>query len=152
MCDVCGQRLAFTRLLCITCMEEAMTNQIDLCPECMDKLTYNREKTFVHHLSHSLIRSSRVILFSELPIIIPRARLLSERIKASAKASEDKKSSTKDRESKALKVSDAKATKDPDTEKVFTSRPSLTTLICACCGKDVTLPCWACVTCGTSSS
>ncbi|KDR82341.1 hypothetical protein GALMADRAFT_237605 [Galerina marginata CBS 339.88] len=146
-CDVCEDSVAFTRVQCITCREEDMTNQIDLCPECIDSLTFSRAKTFVHHLSHSLIRSSRLIHYAELPVIIPQARLLSERIKTSAKASEDKKTSNKDRDGRGLKGYDAKAAKDTDTENLFTSRPSFTALICACCGEDVTLPCWACLTC-----
>ncbi|KDR79356.1 hypothetical protein GALMADRAFT_265823 [Galerina marginata CBS 339.88] len=146
-CDVCDQRVVFTRLVCITCMNEDMSNYIDLCPECTESRVFSKARTFVHHLSHSLIRTSRAISKAELPIIVLKARLLSERIKASVKASEDKKNSTKDRDSKALKGSDHKATKNADTENIVTSRPTLTPLICASCSKDVTLPCWACIAC-----
>ena len=152
LCAVCDQRVVFSRLICITCIEEDMTNEVNLCLECMESHTFIKARRYVYHLSHSLIRTLYVVHFAKLPIIIPKARLLSERIKASIKASEDKKNSTKDRDSKALKGSDSKATKDINAENIVTSRPSLMVLVCACWIKDVTLPCWACITCGMSRS
>ncbi|KDR82349.1 hypothetical protein GALMADRAFT_817903 [Galerina marginata CBS 339.88] len=141
-CDVCHQPVAFTHLLCITCIGEDMTNHIDLCPECIESQEFNTTKNFVHQFSHSLIQASHLIPYPELPILIPRARLLSERIKNSVKASEDRKNSTRDCDNKALK-----GMKDADFENLLTSRPSIIALTCACCGKDVTLPCWACIAC-----
>lgn len=152
LCVVCDQRVVFSRFICITCIEEDMTNEVNLCLGCVESHTFIKTRKYVHHLSHSLIRTLHVVHFAELPLIIPKARLLSERIKASVKASEDKKNSTKDHGSKALKGSDSKATKDTYAENIVTIRPSLTALVCACCIKDVTLPCWACITCGMSSS
>ena len=109
-----------------------MTNEVNLCLECMESHTFIKARRYVYHLSHSLIRTLHVVHFAKLPIIIPKARLLSERIKASIKASEDKKNSTKDRDSKALKGSDSKATKDINAENIVTSQPSLMVLVCAC--------------------
>ncbi|KAF4609988.1 hypothetical protein D9613_010358 [Agrocybe pediades] len=147
VCDVCDQRITFTRFLCITCVEEDFSNQVDLCTECINSRSFSRKRTFVHHLSHSLIRSTVRLHYCEMATLITQARSLSERIKNSFMAASKKSGSGTDTESKLTKYSDSRAHKDPDMENIVTSLPSLTPLVCACCLKDLTLPCWACVKC-----
>ncbi|KDR73637.1 hypothetical protein GALMADRAFT_142100 [Galerina marginata CBS 339.88] len=146
VCDVCDRDIVFTRYLCITCMEEDLSDQIDMCAECIDSRVFTRETRFVHHFSHSLIRSSRCIHYCELATMIPHARLRSERIKASFKASAARKQLSQGHEVKTTKnVGISKAWRDSDD--AVRSRLTTLPLICACCRKELTLPCWACVTC-----
>jgi len=112
-----------------------LSNQIDMCAECIDSRVFARQRKFVHHPSHSLVRSSRRIHYCQIATMIPQARLRSERIKASFKASAVPK-----HPQNIDKVWRA-------TDNVVTSRPIIMSLACACCGQDLTLPCWACVTC-----
>ncbi|KAF4610197.1 hypothetical protein D9613_010367 [Agrocybe pediades] len=147
VCDVCDQRITFTRFVCITCVEDDFSNQVDLCTECITSRSFSQKRTFVHHLSHSLIRSTVRLHYCEMATLILQARSLSERIKNSFMAASKKSGSGSDTETKLTKYSDSKAHKDPEMENIDTSLPSLTPLVCACCLKDLTLPCWACVKC-----
>ncbi|KAF9551230.1 hypothetical protein CPC08DRAFT_729061 [Agrocybe pediades] len=108
---------------------------------------FSRKRTFVHHLSHSLIRSTVRLHYCEMATLITQARSLSERIKNSFMAANKKSGSGTNTETKLTKYSYSRARKDPDMENIVTSLPSLTLLFCACCLKDLTLPCWACVKC-----
>jgi len=148
VCDVCDQRVTFTRFVCITCVEEDFSNQVDLCPECIESRSFSQKRSFVHHLSHSLIRATVRLHYCEMAGLILQARSLSERIKASFTAANSRKASELDMDIKSTKYSESKASKDLELENIVTSRPSLTPLICACCLKELTLPCWGCVTCG----
>jgi len=86
-----------------------------------------------------------------MPILIPQARGKSERIKRSFKALEAQRNE-KDRLSKTFKGIEHKLAKGSEAEDVVTSRPTLTELVCAGCSKELTLPCWVCVICGTCIS
>lgn len=141
-CDACNQKIAFIRYLCITCMEEDFSDEIDMCAECIDSSVFNRPNKYIHHPSHSLLRFTRRFHYWQKATIIPEARSRSERVKASFKALEHNMTDgeRKEHEKKTVRPSDA--------DKVVKSKPSLTQLVCACCGKALTLPCWACVICG----
>ncbi|KAF8912168.1 hypothetical protein CPB84DRAFT_1957799 [Gymnopilus junonius] len=144
-CDACNQRIAFIRFTCITCMEEDLSDQIDMCAECIDSSVFNRPNRYIHHPSHSLLRFTRRFHYCQAATIIPEARSRSERVKASFKALEH---STTDSDRKEL---EKKTSRAPDADKLIKSKPSLTALVCACCGKALTLPCWVCVICATDT-
>ncbi|KAF4609963.1 hypothetical protein D9613_010377 [Agrocybe pediades] len=147
VCDVCDQRITFTRFVCITCVEDDFSNQVDLCTECITSRSFSQKRTFVHHLSHSLIRSTVRLHYCEMATLILQARSLSERIKTSFTAASKKPGSSPEMGTKLRKYSNSTAHEDPEMENIVTSLPSLTPLVCACCLKDLTLPCWACVKC-----
>jgi len=129
-------------------MEDDFTNQVDLCSGCIDSQSFSRDRKYIHHHSHSLIRAPFRVHRAEMSNFVEWARDLSQRIKASLKALEAKKvEKSKDQ----LFDMQAKMLKGHDTEKFITSQPMLTVLRCACCNKDLThqsLPFWACVVCG----
>ncbi|KAF8912079.1 hypothetical protein CPB84DRAFT_751308 [Gymnopilus junonius] len=141
VCDVCSQYIIFTRFVCITCVEEIFNNEVDMCAECIDSTEFTNENEFIHHPSHTLLRFTRRFHYCQRVVIIPHARLLSARIQASFKASGMAGAKT------SRSTSDIGKSAKGDTDNVVMSRPSLVELICACCGKDLTLPCWACAAC-----
>ncbi|KXN86242.1 hypothetical protein AN958_10320 [Leucoagaricus sp. SymC.cos] len=89
-CDWCERRITKARNLCITCMSEDLSDNIDLCSACVEKSPSKR---------------GMKILFRMI-------------------------------EANALQP-DENADPEAESNKV----------ICACCAKKVTPPCWACVTC-----
>lgn len=138
-CDVCNQMIHFIRYSCIICREEDASNAISMCAECIDSPVFNKPNKYIHHPSHTLIRFTRRFHFGEVNVIIPAARARSDRVKASFKALEEKESDTKEQIKKASKAF---------TDRTVRSKPFFIPLVCACCGKNLTLPCWACIICG----
>jgi hypothetical protein len=141
-CDSCAQRIPFRRFTCITCVEEDFSNFLDFCVEdrCSDTLTEFDRRDFVHSFSHTLIRSTQRLLGYEMPFLFIVSRLRSERVKRSF------------REQEAANVG-----VDPNLQKPISSaakeaelagKPSVTDLICCICNESLTLPCWACASCG----
>lgn len=124
-------------------MEEDLSNQIDMCAECIDSSVFNRPNKYIHHPSHTLIRFTRRFHYCQVATVILEARTRSDRVKTSFKALEN---STTDVERKGLEKKIARTASDAD--KIVKSKPFLTPLVCACCAKTLTLPCWACVICG----
>ncbi|KAF8970857.1 hypothetical protein BDZ97DRAFT_1407102 [Flammula alnicola] len=134
-CDSCDRRIIFGRYQCITCMDDKLSSQIDLCADCIEKPQLSAETSFAHHISHSLIRSTHRIHECQLASMIPQARSRSERIKASFRALEGK-------ESKMVIGLMAHW----DDKAIPLSTPPK----CACCNQTVSFPCWVCVACGAS--
>lgn len=132
-CHSCQRRIIFERYQCVTCMDEDLSSQIDLCADCIGTPNLSSDSHFAHDLSHSLIRSTHRIHECELASMIPQARLRSERIKSSFRAVEAKDTAPN-------------ATVDADQET--RAAPALVPFQCACCSEKITLPCWVCVGCG----
>jgi len=133
-CHSCHRRIIFERYQCITCMDEDLSSQIDLCADCIEMPNLSSESQFAHDLSHSLICSKHRIHECELASMIPQARLRSERIKSSFRAVEAKGTAPN-------------TAVDADQETHVA--PDFVLFQCVCCSENITLPCWVCVGCGT---
>lgn len=83
-----------------------------------------KNSNFVHLGSHSLIRTTRRIKHFDEYEMIRQARVLSEDIKRSSRAISDQEKDT-----------------------THTDQTVSASLKCACCDKEVTLPCYSCLTC-----
>jgi hypothetical protein len=132
-CHSCQRRIIFERYQCVTCMDEDLSSQIDLCAECIQTPNLASESHFAHDVSHSLIRSTHRIHECELASMIPQARLRSERIKSSFRAAEAK---------------DTAPNATVNTDQKTRAAPVVDPFQCACCSEKITLPCWICVSCG----
>ncbi|KAJ6608452.1 hypothetical protein B0H10DRAFT_1815812 [Mycena sp. CBHHK59/15] len=128
-CDSCSRHITETYAFCIQCVDRVFYDMIDLCSECMDQ-TPERDG-FVHTTSHILLKITRVVHDSELARVIPAARAAADRAKAKFKAAA----------SLLLGVDGGTSGHGGNTK---TSRSQM---LCCCCGKPVSLPCWVCVDC-----
>ncbi|KIM34875.1 hypothetical protein M413DRAFT_450024 [Hebeloma cylindrosporum] len=133
-CHSCQRRIIFERYQCVTCMDEDLSTQIDLCADCIGNPNISSESNFAHDSSHSLIRSTHRIHECELASMIPQARLRSERIKSSFRTVEAKD-----------KVPNETSSVDSDQEA--RDAPAVVPFRCACCSDKITLPCWVCLGC-----
>lgn len=142
-CDSCAQRIPFRRYTCITCVEEDFSNAVDFCVEdrCSDTLTEFDRRDFVHSFSHTLIRSTQRLLAYEIPYLFIVSQLRSERVKRSFREQEAAKVGVDPNVEKAVSTA--------TTEAELAGKPSITALVCCICDQDLTLPCWACASCGT---
>jgi len=135
------------RYRCITCMKEDLSNQIDLCtdtPKCIENASSNPRHDFVHSPSHTLLRSKfflHKIYFSGF--IVQQCRTTSENIKKRFRTLEENKKMAK-KMAKALKS--GKSGHTMQMEEASNVEP----LMCVCCEKEVSLPCWVCAICCAS--
>ncbi|KAF8883174.1 hypothetical protein CPB84DRAFT_1851026 [Gymnopilus junonius] len=147
-CDKCGKSLAFTRYLCIVCIEDDLSHSIDLCSNCFDKPDVLHAQDYTHIPSHSLLRSQQYIHNFEVKTLLAESRRISERSKKIFGALEAKSKETKERRSR--KAPKGKIARSQTTEQDHTNttnevdEPAQT---CACCAKPVSTPCWVCVSC-----
>ncbi|KAG6815782.1 hypothetical protein H0H87_011401 [Tephrocybe sp. NHM501043] len=132
ICDgpECGRKILQSRLLCIVCIDQTLTNSLDFCVECQDvELPHHAS----HNSSHSLLRGDRFLHDCERAWMIPAARTLSERVKNTfqerALASSDNKNDLKEHDGR---------------ERDCSSNENIT---CVFCKNDISLPCWVCLEC-----
>lgn len=104
---------------------------MDLCVSCIDD-SASRED-YVHDKTHSLIKYNHVVHDYYKKWQVPMARIIVDRVKA--------------------RLRDIASSLAPVTASVADSHGSFQTnqaggaLLCACCEKVVSTPCWACVWC-----
>ncbi|KAF8970853.1 hypothetical protein BDZ97DRAFT_1789054 [Flammula alnicola] len=151
-CDSCYKLISFNRYQCIICMEDDLSDHIDLCENCFDKRKTVRSGTsFSHSLSHSVIRSRHRIHKYEVNTLISEARLISERSKGMFRALEAKNKEVQGHSyGKSRKGRHDKGAKNPPADDEPAGKPAaadVTPLYCACCHDPVSTPCWVCVTC-----
>ncbi|KAF5325410.1 hypothetical protein D9619_010003 [Psilocybe cf. subviscida] len=142
-CDYCGLVIVCDRYRCITCMKEDLSNQIDLCSDttkCIENASSNTQHDFVHTPSHTLLRQKFWLHKIHLSSFIPQCRTRSENIKKRFRTLEENKKIAK----KIAKASKSgKSGHTSQVEQVSDVQP----LICVCCEKEASLPCWVCATC-----
>ncbi|KAF9462351.1 hypothetical protein BDZ94DRAFT_1322722 [Collybia nuda] len=124
-CDSCERRITKCRILCIQCMSEDLSDNIDLCATCVDKAPTKR--AFTHDASHPVVKVEQTLHDYELSRIVDAARILFDRIKTLIRSTE----------SASIRVE--------DEHGVLSQKEA--ELSCACCGKGVSPPCWVCVVC-----
>ncbi|KAJ3575378.1 hypothetical protein NP233_g1131 [Leucocoprinus birnbaumii] len=121
-CDWCERRITKARNLCITCMSEDLSDNIELCSTCIDRAPTKRG--FEHDPSHVMVKVEQTLHDFYFLRVVQNAKVTIEKVKNLFRALE----------ANALQ---------PDENAEEETRKA----ICACCAKKVLPPCWACVMC-----
>lgn len=135
-CHSCDRRIIFSRYQCVICTSDDFSNQLDLCGDCVNVTFPLPGSTFEHHVSHTLVRSTRRIFECEVASIIVQARSTSERIKSRFRSIEG--------------IQNGGAASPGSDARSRHATPTVP-LRCSCCGDLLSLPCWVCVMCCTCS-
>lgn len=138
-CDVCHRYCIGPRLSCIICRDEILSDGIDFCSGCIGRDA--PDSKFPHSSSHTLLRNDYRLQIATVSWTYTEARLVSTRVKAEFRELQLGMQNELNRE----KV--AETTREPAS---ITAPPADidSAILCACCGKAVTTPCWACLHCG----
>ncbi|KAF9447906.1 hypothetical protein P691DRAFT_775794 [Macrolepiota fuliginosa MF-IS2] len=120
-CDGCGRGILYPGYFCLQCITADHSNQINLCPDCMDKPITN--DNFIHDKTHSMLKTDSVLPDYWIPFLIKEARALVGRIKGALRDAE---------------ASHKSLQPGVKTGSQFT---------CACCNEPVSLPCYVCASC-----
>ncbi|PPQ86097.1 hypothetical protein CVT25_003204, partial [Psilocybe cyanescens] len=146
-CDVCNWEITFDRHQCVYCKDDDLlldSRDIDICYNCIDKPVPYRE--IFHSKSHSLLRSPYRIHKYEYRNVIAEARFVSERCKSMFREQEEWRNQAS--KGKGRKNGKGKGARNGRRLEVKQEpSPELLPILCACCAKVVSLPCWACVVC-----
>ncbi|KAJ3506012.1 hypothetical protein NLJ89_g7110 [Agrocybe chaxingu] len=129
-CDWCERRITKCRVLCIQCMAEDLSDNIDLCAVCMDKSPSKRG--FTHDISHDMVKVEETLHDFHFAQVVESARATINRVKGIFRTIES---------STSLDAEHAHAKR---TSLVEDTRQEPT---CVCCNRRVSTPCWACVIC-----
>ncbi|KAF8069901.1 hypothetical protein FPV67DRAFT_1413425 [Lyophyllum atratum] len=126
-CDWCERQITKCRILCIQCISDDLSDNIDLCASCVDRAPTKR--TFTHEASHAVVKVEQTLHDYDIVRVVEGARAIFERAKTTFRSLES-------------------AHLRPDDERHLTSYEGHhSSPTCACCEKDVLPPCWACVVC-----
>jgi hypothetical protein len=141
-CDWCERRITKCRILCLHCMTEDLSDNIDLCGVCMDRMPTKRG--FSHDVSHPMIKVEQTLHDFHFARVVEGAKAALERAKGifrnvEAVSAGDDMSDFVLMSPRSSRTSGGSGTADPRE-----------LLACACCRKTVMTPCWACVSCGAS--
>ncbi|KAJ4490979.1 hypothetical protein J3R30DRAFT_3679188 [Lentinula aciculospora] len=71
-CDSCKKEVHGSRFICLACINEDFSEQIDLCSQCRNQDV--KRKCFAHEKSHPHLQFDVVVLDAELALIIPKAQ------------------------------------------------------------------------------
>ncbi|KAF8149382.1 hypothetical protein B0H34DRAFT_785385 [Crassisporium funariophilum] len=126
-CDSCERRITKCRIMCIQCLSEDLSDNVDLCGTCAEKSVTKRG--FNHDVSHDMVKVEETLHDFSFAQVVEAARTTISRIKGVLRTVE------------AVRISSESAReKHPETNEAHE-------IACTCCGKDVSTPCWACVIC-----
>ncbi|KAG5731843.1 hypothetical protein E4T56_gene13803 [Termitomyces sp. T112] len=126
-CDGCGRQITKSRILCIQCMSDDLSDNIDLCMSCIDKTPVKRG--FTHDTSHAVVKVQQTLHDYHIVKVVEAARAAFEKTKTLFATLEP-----------------AGITKRNADEYSASSRPR-----CTYCERDILLPCWVCVICTTGT-
>ncbi|KIM45643.1 hypothetical protein M413DRAFT_344967 [Hebeloma cylindrosporum] len=130
-CDWCDRRITKSRILCIQCMAEDLSDNIDLCSSCLDKSPTKRG--FIHDISHDMVKVEETLHDFHFAQVVESARGTITRVKGIFRTLESHGAPSDDNLAASVQVSQVEeGCVDP---------------MCACCAKRVSTPCWACVVC-----
>ncbi|KAF9471040.1 hypothetical protein BDN70DRAFT_998755 [Pholiota conissans] len=147
-CDNCQKHIAFRSYLCIICLRDDLSDGVDLCVNCFSKSNTVRSGTMLHNISHPLLRSKHRVRNFERGVIIPEARLIAERSKKMFKDLEEMKEEQNKHAGKSIKGKGSRKSRSGQAvAKAIENTPEISLILCACCKKPISLPCWVCVAC-----
>lgn len=129
-CDVCDREIIGSRHTCIVCTDKDISYTVDLCTSCVDKPASGDE--FVHVNTHSLLKFDCPAADHDMAWTVPEAKTVVDRVKG---------------QFRALASSVAPTTSSTPVHGPAQVKRARRSLLCACCGKAVTTPCWVCVSC-----
>ena len=127
-------------------MSEDLSDNIDLCGVCMDRMPTKRG--FSHDVSHPMIKVEQTLHDFHFARVVEGAKAALERAKGifrnveAVSAGDDMSDFVLMSPRSSRTSGGSGAARDPTDPREL--------LACACCKKTVTTPCWACVSCGTS--
>lgn len=134
-CDWCDRRITKSRFLCIQCMAEDLSDNINLCSTCLDRSPLKRG--FTHDMSHDMVKVEETLHDFHFAQVVESARTTISRVKGIFRTLESYGAPSND------DITASVQTRVGEEERIDP--------ICACCTKRVTTPCWACVVCSTFS-
>lgn len=140
-CDTCSQPLLFSRYICITCVDEDYTNQIDFCTDnsqCASETLFTK-RNFLHSTSHTLLRTNRHIPMAKKKELILKFNLFSEEIKKMFRSREESRKASNTKNFAIQMAIEIRRNVNPPAIEIK----------CTSCQKKLTLPCWACADCRT---
>ncbi|TFK69486.1 hypothetical protein BDN72DRAFT_819995 [Pluteus cervinus] len=128
-CDSCQRAIYETRIICLVCIEKDFSNSFDVCrPPCLTASA--SRKKLNHSPSHSMIKYEYVVHdYNE----VWASRTIATHAKEVLNAARVVK---KEEERSIIVPYDASGTPKPTT-----------LILCICCSKGVTVPCWVCQVC-----
>ncbi|EAU90989.2 hypothetical protein CC1G_02376 [Coprinopsis cinerea okayama7 len=139
-CDWCERRITKCRILCIQCMSEDMSDNIDLCGVCTDRMPTKRG--FSHDVSHPMIKVEQTLHDFHFLRIVESAKATLGRIKGLFRNVE---SGMREQEAGG---GDHGSLPTPRSSRGMEERANAEDILaCACCQQKVKTPCWACVVC-----
>ncbi|PPR01646.1 hypothetical protein CVT24_001622 [Panaeolus cyanescens] len=124
-CDWCGRRITKCRVLCMHCMSEDLSDNIDLCGACMDKTPAKRG--FTHELSHDVIKVEETLHDFYFARVVEAARAQVGQAKNVFRMME--------------------TNEEGGNVRMSVVSDNGHQVLCVCCAKPMSTPCWACVIC-----
>ncbi|KIK50287.1 hypothetical protein GYMLUDRAFT_51310 [Collybiopsis luxurians FD-317 M1] len=77
-CDACRKDIRGARFLCLVCINQEFSENIDLCSQCCNQTV--KRKSFSHEASHPLLQVDTTIFDAELAVTIPNAQEIATHI------------------------------------------------------------------------
>ncbi|TFK64971.1 hypothetical protein BDN72DRAFT_846149 [Pluteus cervinus] len=151
-CDSCGRRITKSRLLCVTCMSEDLSDNIDLCLICIDKSPTKRG--FSHDPSHIMVKTEQTLHDFDFARIVETAKGMSDRIKGAFRSIESAMPpplvvpgvpGIQGLPGIGLRV--AGSPMIPGLPMTMGGEDHKSQPVCACCEKRAIPPCWVCLIC-----
>ncbi|KAL1749247.1 hypothetical protein HDZ31DRAFT_79087 [Schizophyllum fasciatum] len=130
LCNICDDTIVGDRYACLHCIDDGLKDQIDLCTNCRDQTPSYSGLT--HRISHTLIRIQFHMHDKDKKQVYDSAREALKRVK------------------QRLARHPNGSTPAPSERMDTTTRTRSTSLPCAGCGKDSSLPCYYCASCYTA--
>ncbi|KAJ7899749.1 hypothetical protein B0H13DRAFT_1883743 [Mycena leptocephala] len=127
MCDSCGREIYGAHLFCIQCMDPFYSDCVNLGVECINQSV--ERPGFAHEPAHLFAKMYRRLHDGDFAWVVLRAKLVAEHTKKGFRAP-------------------TVGQIPPATGDTAGGVPKQATPLCSCCGKSVSLPCFACVECG----
>lgn len=128
-CDGCQSSIIKNRILCIQCMTDDLSDNIELCSSCIDKTP--KKRGFSHDTSHPILKVNEILHDIFLARYVEKALELVSQYR-----------DNRHEESSMRSKSDV-----PNGYLGAASPLDGPDLACNCCGKYLFPPYWACVLC-----
>lgn len=128
--------------MCLHCMSEDLSDNIDLCGVCMDRMPTKRG--FSHDVSHPMVKVEQTLHDFHFSRVVEAAKSALERAKGLLRNVE---SALRGEDPAAFALTSPRSSRGSGSTGTEPMDPK-DLIACACCRRPVTTPCWACVTCG----
>lgn len=126
-CDTCDRTIIGARFVCLECLKDDGSDQIDLCSRCVN--TTPRRQDFVHQRGHFIAKFTRYVHDRLCVDLFERAKKTADTLRKKFPLVAVHADFEGD------DVSDAASDDDAESE-------------CSSCGNPILPPCWLCVECG----